>query len=108
MSAVNFGSGWFPLLRKPEGLSGYFTIASALSARFRERGPFSAEQLAGFTTEDCAQLFAQDLKRVEDLMALYAHALCELGRHLLHRYGGSFVGLVEAAGGRAARLVDRL
>jgi putative queuosine salvage protein len=105
MSALNFGSGWFPLLRKPEGLSGYFTIATALTTRFRERGPFSAEELAIFTTEDCARLLGQD---VEELMTLYADSLCELGRHLLHRYEGSFVGLVEAAGGRAARMVELL
>jgi len=105
MSAVNFGSGWFPLLRKPDGLSGYFTIAGGLTARFRERGPFPADELAVFTTEDCASLFGQD---VEELMALYADALGELGRHLLHSYDGSFVTLVEAAGGRAARLVELL
>jgi len=105
MSAVNFGSGWFPLLGKAAGLSGYFTVATALTARFRERGQFSADELAVFTTEDTARLFGQD---VEELMALYADALCELGRHLLQGYEGSFVRLVEAAGGRAARLVELL
>jgi hypothetical protein len=105
MSAVNFGSGWFPLLRKPAGLSGYFTVATALTARFREQGRFSAEELAAFTTEDAARLFGQD---VEELMALYADGLCQLGRYLLDRHQGSFVGLVEAAGGRAARLVELL
>ena len=32
LDAINFGSGWFPFLRKPEGRSGYFTIATALRA----------------------------------------------------------------------------
>ena len=28
LSTVNFGSGWFPTLRKRAGMSGYFTVAS--------------------------------------------------------------------------------
>ena len=41
MDAINFGSGWFPTLRKRAGLSGYNTIAAALSDRFRD-GAWSA------------------------------------------------------------------
>ena len=37
LDAINFGSGWFPTLRKRPGCSGYFTVAWALSDRFRER-----------------------------------------------------------------------
>ena len=44
LDAINFGSGWFPTLRKRDGLSGYNTIASALArapaahtARSRQR-----------------------------------------------------------------------
>ena len=32
LDAINFGSGWFPTLRKRPGLSGYSTIAAALSS----------------------------------------------------------------------------
>jgi len=46
LAAVNFGSGYFPHLRKRTGLSGYYTIATALTERFRSQGPFTAEQLA--------------------------------------------------------------
>src|SRR5215213_583922 len=42
LNAVNFGSGWFPTLRKPAGLSGFRTVEVAL----RARGPWTAEQLA--------------------------------------------------------------
>ena len=28
LDAINFGSGWFPVLRKRDGLSGYRTIAT--------------------------------------------------------------------------------
>ena len=48
VDAVNFGSGWFPVLRKREGRSGYRTIAGALEARFRASGPFSAAELQAF------------------------------------------------------------
>ena len=37
LDTINFGSGWFPTLRKRPGCSGYFTVAWALSDRFRER-----------------------------------------------------------------------
>src|SRR4051795_6163082 len=41
LDAINFGSGWFPTLRKRAGRAGYFTIASALTERFRSHGPWS-------------------------------------------------------------------
>ena len=46
LDAINFGSGWFPTLRKPGGRSGYFTIATALKERFTRHGPWSAQHLA--------------------------------------------------------------
>src|SRR5919106_1054914 len=48
LDAVNFGSGWFPTLRKRAGRSGYFTVASALADRFRARGPWSNAELRAF------------------------------------------------------------
>ena len=30
LDSINFGSGWFPTLRKRPGMSGYFTVASSL------------------------------------------------------------------------------
>ena len=41
LDAINFGSGWFPTLRKRPGRSGYFTVAWALADRFRAHGPWS-------------------------------------------------------------------
>ncbi|MDQ3769378.1 MAG: hypothetical protein M3370_07880, partial [Actinomycetota bacterium] len=38
LDTINFGSGWFPTLRKRRGCSGYFTIAWALADRFRTEG----------------------------------------------------------------------
>ena len=45
LDAINFGSGWFPTLRKRPGCSGYNTIAWALTDRFRAEGPWSAAEL---------------------------------------------------------------
>jgi hypothetical protein len=42
LDAINFGSGWFPTLRKRPGCSGYYTVAWALADRFRADGPWSA------------------------------------------------------------------
>ena len=39
LDAINFGSGWWPEIRKRPGRSGYFTIAAGLTERFREAGP---------------------------------------------------------------------
>ena len=45
LDAINFGSGWFPTLRKRPGSSGYFTVAWALAERFRGSGPWSNAEL---------------------------------------------------------------
>ena len=38
LNAINFGSGWFPTLRKPSGLSGFRTIeAGGRAGRGRRR-----------------------------------------------------------------------
>jgi hypothetical protein len=39
LDAINFGSGWWPAIRKRPGRSGYFTIAAGLTERFRTAGP---------------------------------------------------------------------
>src|SRR5687768_4756551 len=44
LDTINFGSGWFPTLRKRAGCSGYYTIAWALADHFRERGPLSPDR----------------------------------------------------------------
>src|ERR1700682_2401536 len=42
LDAINFGSGYFPRLKKRPGLSGYFTVASSLKDCFEAQGPLSA------------------------------------------------------------------
>ena len=38
LDAINFGSGWFPTLRKRDGRSGYLTVALGLRERFAAHG----------------------------------------------------------------------
>jgi hypothetical protein len=110
LDAINFGSGYFPRLRKRPGLSGYFTVATALTERFRAHGPYSADELAVLTAEDCAFVFGQSLDdpAVAELMELFARALNDLGTYLSARWDGSVVKLVEAAGGSADALIRLL
>jgi hypothetical protein len=106
LDAVNFGSGWFPALRKPSGLSGYRTVATALRERFERRGPWSPAELTRLTPGDCAALFGQEGNvPVRDLMERFAEALGDLGRFLQEGFAGRFAGPIEAAGGSAEALV---
>jgi hypothetical protein len=110
LGAVNFGSGWFPLLRKRRGLSGYFTLATGLRERFEARGPWSARELCRLEPGDCAEVFGQDRAATEvmELMTLFARALGDLGGWLLERHGGCFEEPLKAAQGSAAQLVELL
>ena len=85
LDAINFGSGWFPTLRKrrgPDGraMSGYFTIAWGLADRWRALGPWSNEELRALHTEEVAEVLGQP--RDHELMALFAQALRQLGSFL--------------------------
>jgi len=103
LDAVNFGSGWFPTLRKRTGCSGYFTIAWSLADRFRADGPWSAAQLRAMRSDEIAEVLGQ--RRDHELMALYAQALRSLGTFLGAR---DALGLVSEAGGSAERLATML
>jgi hypothetical protein len=108
LDSVNFGSGYFPHLKKRPGMSGYFTTASSLNDYFKRNGPLSAQQLADMTVEQCTQIFGQDSANqpVRELMAHFTTALNHLGRFLLDHFSGSFSGMVEAADGSAGRLIE--
>jgi hypothetical protein len=110
LNAINFGSGYFPYLQKRPRLSGYFTVATCLKERFEMQGAFTARELSRLTPENCADIFEQDLTKepVRELMELFTSAWNELGRHLIARYEGDFVGLVNAAEASAERLVELL
>src|SRR5215213_9935856 len=103
LNAVNFGSGWFPTLRKPPGLSGFRTVEAGL----RARGPWTAEELTRVGAAEAAATFGgQDPGH--ELMALFAGALNELGEHVAREHGASFLALARSGGGSAVALAERL
>jgi hypothetical protein len=103
LDTVNFGSGWFPTLRKRPGCSGYFTVAWGLADRWRAHGPWSNAQLRAMRTEEVAAALGQAADH--ELMALFAQALRQLGAFLGER---TALGLVSEAGGSAERLAELL
>jgi Queuosine salvage protein len=103
--AINFGSGWWPTIRKREGHSGYSTIAAGLADRFRA-SPWSAGDLIGLSARSVAEGLGQDPDH--PLMGLYADVLRDVGEHLVRDHRGRFSDLLDAAGGSAIALVDLL
>jgi len=87
LDAINFGSGWFPTLRKRQAggrpVSGYFTVAWALADHFRAHGPWTNAQLRTLPADEVARVLGQP--RDHELMALYAQALRSLGSFLGER-----------------------
>jgi hypothetical protein len=73
LNAINFGSGWFPTLRKPNGLSGFRTMEAGL----RARGPWTSTELRQLTRGEIAKTFGQDPEH--GLMAHFERHLNELG-----------------------------
>jgi hypothetical protein len=101
LDAINFGSGWFPTLRKRPGSSGYYTVARALADRFRADGPWSNAELRELDAATVARVLGQDPGH--ELMALFARALNDLGAWLGER------GALEAVdAGSAERLAADL
>lgn len=108
LDAINFGSGYFPHLRRRDRRSGYFHVARALKERW-EQGPLGPAELARITDADCRALFDQPADGpAGELMALFAAALNAFGKHLVERHGGDFGRLLAAAGGSAERLAGLL
>ena len=113
LDAINFGSGWFPTLRKRlDGgapVSGYFTVAWGLTDYVRAQ-----HAACGGWALDGAWLRAVDTRTIaailgqrpdHELMSLYAQALRELGRFLGERRA---LDLVAECGGSAERLAQAL
>jgi hypothetical protein len=103
LDSINFGSGWFPTLRKRPGCSGYYTVAWALTDRFRADGPWHAAELRALDAVEVADVLGQE--RDHELMALYAEALRQLGEFLGDR---AALDVVAAAEGSAERLASQL
>ena len=103
LDTVNFGSGWFPTLRKRAGCSGYFTVAWALADHWRAHGPWSAAELRALEPAAVAGVLGQDPGH--ELMALYARALRDLGAFLGDQ---TALDLVTRSRGSAERLAEML
>src|SRR3954465_15676882 len=108
LDAINFGSGWFPTLRKrrgPDGTAvpGYFTVAWGLADRFRALGAWTNPELRAMRTEEVADVLGQP--RDHELMGLFAQALRRLGRFLGAR---AALDAIAAADGSAVRLAEQL
>jgi len=104
LDAINFGSGWFPTLRKPSGLSGYRTVEKGIRERFATRGPWNPPELAALGAAEIARTLDQDPEH--ELMALFAGSLNDLGRHIGAL--GSFTAVVDGAGGSAIAVTEQL
>ena len=128
LDAVNFGSGYFPHLRKRPGMSGYGTTAACLRDHASARGPITSAWLRSVNAEEAAALFGQvpaeprpaapEAARVPaptsgpaaaaELMDLFARAWNDLGAFFDRVGGGTALGVTAAADGSAARLLALL
>jgi hypothetical protein len=106
LGAINFGSGWWPEIRKRPGRSGAVTMALGLRERFDTRGRWSADELAALDRTELAGVLGQDPEH--ELMELYAASLRDLGRRVAAEHAGGFEAVAEAAGGSAVALVEAL
>jgi len=106
LDAINFGSGWWPTVRKRPGRSGYLTMASGLADRFRAAGAYPADELAEIEAAEVAAVLGQDPGH--ELMALFAASLRVLGGHVRDEADGSFARVVDAAAGSAVALATAL
>ena len=106
LDAINFGSGWFPTLRKEPGRSGYSTVAFGVRRRFADGGPWRAEELTQITAGEIAAALRQDPEH--ELIELYARSLRDLGTRVSRHHNGRFADVADAAGGSAVALATRL
>lgn len=111
LDTINFGSGYFPFLKKSHGNSGYFTIAKSVKEYVLEHGFPDAQRLSQFTYKDTCDLTGQDetdKSPVTDLLNRYVVAINNLGDFVLQYFDGDFVAVFEGLEGRAETLVNRL
>ncbi|HEY2716143.1 MAG TPA: queuosine salvage family protein [Solirubrobacterales bacterium] len=106
LDAINFGSGWWPTIRKRSGRSGYFTVAAGLTERFRTAGPWTPAELEAIDAAAIAAVLGQDPEH--PLMADFAAALRDVGGRVGAEHGGSFAAVLDAATGSAPALADLL
>jgi hypothetical protein len=106
LDAINFGSGWFPTLRRDGGESPTDAFARRLTDRARAHGgTWMPAELRALDAAAVAQVLDQDL--AHELMGLYARALNQLGDWIGDR--GPLAAIGDAGGsadGFARSLAD--
>jgi hypothetical protein len=108
LDAINFGSGWFPVLAKRPGRSGYHTIAEGLADHAHSNG-LTVADLRSVDREVMARATGQDpVGPAQTLLDQFVRSWRELGRLLDDSAGGSAIDFIGAADGSAARLVAAL
>ena len=95
MNAINFGSGWWPTIRKRPGHSGYGTMAAGVIDRFHAAGPWTIEELQSMDAATIAMVVGQDPEH--PLMPQFAAALREVGERISTDHAGRFLGPAETA-----------
>lgn len=107
LDTINFGSGYFPHLKKRPGKSGYFSLACSLKEYFERNGVPTPEFLSEISSEACLKMFRQDPGNhvARQLMGLFSQALRALGSYVMTHFNGSFVALIKAADRSAESLV---
>ena len=110
LNSINFGSGYFPYLRKRPGHSGYHTVAASLRDWIAATGPITTQRLASQTVNDWAEVFGQELdgSPAQELMELFTLALHDLAAFVDRTGAGSFLAVVDAADGSADRFAQSL
>jgi hypothetical protein len=106
LDAINFGSGWWPTIRKRPAHSGYLTIAAGLTERFQADGAWSPDELTRLSAAEVAAVTGQDPDH--PLMADYAASLRDVGARIREDHDGRFENLLEAADGSATALATLL
>ena len=116
LDAVNFGSGWHPLLRKRPGLSGARTVAAAFTEWWIGAGwpgPRQLAELLGPTRHDGVTTLAPALGQsasgaVRPLLDAFCASLEELADWVAERFDQRWSAVPAAAGSSAARLAELL
>lgn len=95
MNAINFGSGWWPTIRKRPGHSGYATMAAGVTDRFAAAGPWTTEELIAMDAGTIAAAVGQNPEH--PLMPQFAAALRDVGAHLEGEHEGSYRAVCRSA-----------
>lgn len=106
LNAINFGSGYFPWLKKLPGQSGYHTVATRFRSWFEAEAP-DANELRRLDATACTAMMGQIGEGpAGELMAHFAVALNDLGAAVAASTG--IVPYLRRAEGSAEVLVEQL